>query len=134
MRGAFRNGERPWRGSWSRGHYSSSMGRPRPDFANEGENNWDEERMLQLKLEQQVVRKLSMRRWIQERHKFWPSRPATEKLKVEEMEMRREIIYKKEGWPLPYETSLYEKGKKTKWEQLANKKTIAEVQGTYQHL
>ena len=61
--------------------------------------DWDEERRIAALLGDKIIRKLSMKRWLEERHKFFPTPSAVERLRVEEGEEMRDRILAQEGWP-----------------------------------
>ena len=81
--------------------------------------DWDEERQLALALQIKVIRKMSMRKWIKERHALWPSRPAVQRLKVEEWEEGRLNVLRSQGWSPPEETSSFQTAHRTNWLQIA---------------
>ncbi len=83
--------------------------------------DWDEERQLALALQIKVIRKMSMRKWIKERHALWPSRPVVQRLKVEEWEEGRLNVMRSQGWSPPKEASSFQHAHRTNWLQIAGK-------------
>jgi hypothetical protein len=81
--------------------------------------DWDEERQLALALQIKVIRKMSMRKWIKERHALWPSRPSVQRLKVEEWEESRLNVMRSQGWSPPKEASSFQTAHRTNWLQIA---------------
>ena len=63
--------------------------------------SWDEEQLMAMALQLKVIRKLSLKKWIRERHTYWPNRPNVERLKVEEWEEGRMSALRNQGWLAP---------------------------------
>jgi hypothetical protein len=80
--------------------------------------DWDEEKQVFRVLEEKIIRKVSMKRWLEERHKFYPTLSGVERLKVEEGEEMRDKIFKLEGWRLSQKMALFARPQRTRWEQV----------------
>ena len=93
----------------------------------DGKESWEEEREVAKLLEDKIIRKVSIKRWIEERHKFYPTLSAVERLRVEEGEEQREKIWAQEGWQYPTRkqaeqgkrATRFHRAKRTRWEQAA---------------
>ena len=95
-----------------------SRRRPRTSWREPAED-WDEEKQLALALQLKVIRKMSMKKWIKERHVLWPSRPAVQRLKVEEWEESRMNILRAEGWVPLKEVDSFPTAQRTNWIRIA---------------
>jgi hypothetical protein len=80
--------------------------------------DWDEEKQVFRVLEEKIIRKVSMKRWLEERHKFYPTLSGVERLKVEEGEEMRDKFFKLEGWRLSQKMALFARPQRTRWEQV----------------
>ena len=80
-------------------------------------DDWEKEKQKARVLEETIVRKVSMKRWLEERHKFYPTQPGVERLKVEEGEEMRDKICV-EGWRLSQKMALFARPQRTRWEQV----------------
>ena len=79
-----------------------------------------QERQLADSLGARFVQKLSMKRWIEERHAFWPSRTATERQMVEAAEDARALRLTLDGWPADPALTKFARANRTSWEQAAS--------------
>jgi len=61
-----------------------------------------------------------MKRWIEERHAFWPSRTATERQMVEAAEDARALRLTLDGWPADPALAKFARANRTNWEQAAS--------------
>ena len=91
-----------------------------------GREDWDEERQVASLLEQKIIRKVSMKRWLEERQKFYPTPSAVERLKVEEGEGLRDKILAREGWLPSSGMAKYARPQRTRWEETAKRESARE--------
>eukprot|EP00960_Hanusia_phi_P015793 465143-Hanusia_phi.AAC.1 len=81
---------------------------------------WAEERKLAAAMEQVVVRKVGLRRWLEERRDFWPTEMASERRRVEMEEERKEEVLRREGWEANgRRAGGFKRLKRSRWEQEA---------------
>jgi hypothetical protein len=83
--------------------------------------DWEEERRVANLLSEKIVRKLSMKRWLEERQRFFPTPSAVQRLKVEEGEEMRDKIFAQEGWRVSKRLSQFYRPQRTRWEETAKK-------------
>lgn len=108
--------------AWRGGPLGGSRGGERGAGSTEGgREDWAEERQVANMLEQKIIRKVSMKRWLEERHKFFPTPSAVERLKVEEGEELREKVLAQEGWQPSKKMSQFIRPQRTHWEKTAKK-------------
>jgi hypothetical protein len=113
----WRPGQQAWREGSSFHHRRDGGDSRRP-----GED-WAEEKRIASNLIEKVVRKVSMKRWIRERHAYWPSRPMTERLKVEEWHEQKLADAGEQGWQPPSIAAPYSTMRREKWTALAETST-----------
>jgi len=114
----------------ARGHQPARRGGGRWGAAGHGagvaaREDWEEERQVRLVLEEKIIRKVSMKRWLEERHKFFPTLSGVERLKVEEGEEMRDKILEKEGWRLSKKMAQFTRPRRTRWEQTARETSLS---------
>ncbi|EKX31773.1 hypothetical protein GUITHDRAFT_122038 [Guillardia theta CCMP2712] len=81
---------------------------------------WAEERKLAAAMEHMIVRKVGLRRWLEERRDFWPTEVASERRRVEMEEERKEDVLRREGWGEGGGAiDGFEKLKRARWEETA---------------
>jgi len=119
------DGPAAWRGGGSRG---GGRGSARSDVPAEGvKEDWAEERQVANLLEQKIIRKVSMKRWLEERHKFFPTPSSVERLKVDEGEELREKVLAQEGWQPSKKMSDFLRPQRTRWEETARKASAMDM-------
>jgi hypothetical protein len=114
--------------SHARGHQPSRRGGGRWGAAGHGADvreDWEEERQVARVLEEKIIRKVSMKRWLEERHKFFPTLSGVERLKVEEVEEMRDKILALEGWRLSKKMAQFARPRRTRWEQTAKEASLS---------
>jgi len=108
----------------ARGHQPARRGGGRWGAAGQGgggagREDWAEERQVARVLEEKIIRKVSMKRWLEERHRFYPTLSAVERLKVEEGEEMRDRVFALEGWRPSRKMAQFQRPQRTRWEQTA---------------
>ena len=98
-------------------------GSSRGQGQDEGKEDWEEERQVASLLEEKIIRKVSMKRWLEERHKFFPTPSAVERLKVEEGEALRDKVLAQEGWLPSRQMAKFTRPQRTRWEETAKRQS-----------
>ena len=93
--------------------------------------DWDEEKRIAALLGDKIIRKLSMKRWLEERHKFFPTPSAVERLRVEEGEEMRDRILAQEGWAPSKKLAQFYRPKRTRWEEHAKQAATLEDRNSH---
>ena len=93
--------------------------------------DWEEERRIADLLGDKIIRKLSMKRWLEERHRFFPTPSAVERLRVEEGEEMRDRILAQEGWAPSKKLAQFYRPKRTRWEEHAKQAAALEDRNSH---
>jgi hypothetical protein len=122
--GSFRDNPRAYNNGYNRQprrNYSHGRQTQQSGWREPPAEDWDEERQLALALQLKVIQKMSMKKWIKERHVLWPSRTTIQRLKVEEWEESRMNELRSQGWVPPKENGSFETVPRTQWIKIAEK-------------
>ena len=120
-KGSFRENSRFRNSGRGQSWRSNGEGRhnTKHDWREPATEDWDEERQLALALQLKVIQKMSMKKWIKERHVLWPSRPTIQRLKVEEREEEKLNELRSQGWVPSNELASFDTIPKTNWIKIA---------------
>ncbi|KAJ1479840.1 hypothetical protein T484DRAFT_2022903, partial [Baffinella frigidus] len=118
-----RGGFRPGYVDRGRGGFGRDGGDQRGSAMVQRED-WEEERKISNALAETVVKKVSMKRWIEERHGLWPSRTSIERQMVEANEDARMLKLEHNGWPGAESLAKFRRANRTCWEETALKQKV----------